>query len=176
MHCTVVMNLITTQSERWEIANGACSQRQTLFNEVWPSSFHQINSFNYLWVSKNAWYLIVVDAILLLCSSCEMFRAPLSPSSFPPRPSHWRAVLFCRAEARAHAPSDPTSFCPSPNHSKELLCCSPSAKNWAPCEQIGQPSLPPLPPSACSLTSPVIAFCQRDRPSIFLLSLRTWLK
>lgn len=78
--------------------------------------------------------------------------APLSPTSFPPKPNHRRELLVCRASERVHAPSTPTWLLPSPNHSKLLLACKPFAMLCAPAGPI--------------------SFCQRESPSSLKLNLR----
>ena len=86
------------------------------------------------------------------CSKVARCRAPLSPISFPPSPSHNRELLVCRASERAHTPSTPIWLLPSPSQRSVLLTCSPSAR-------------------LCAPEAPIL-FCQRDKPSSLKFSLR----
>ena len=80
----------------------------------------------------------------LLCSRVARCSAPLSPSPFPPSPSHSRVTLDFRLSDSAQVPSVPILLLPSPSQRSVELDWSPSAKHCAPW--------------------PVISFCQRERP------------
>ena len=97
----LIVNLITSKPQGLEIAAVSCRGRPPCCR---THSRKCINSPSHL-----------------PCSSVARWSAPLSPSSFPPRPSQRRDELVRRLSARAQAPSDPIRLLPSPSHSRLLF-------------------------------------------------------